>query len=339
MLGYTEAEVMRFAPPYPYWPEEERENIEQAFALHLEDKTPKGGFQLRFRKKSGAPIDVLVTASSISGPDGRPIGVLSALTDISPLQETRRELLMANERLQIAQDVMGLGIWDWDPAHDTLFWDRNSFALFGHPDATDPKYVWTAVHGEAERERLTYELERLIAAGATNGEDRLLIRWPDGTEHDILSTYVILRDESGKANRVIGVNRDITAELEEERELRHAQERLTAALEGGQYGTFEHIIGHGDVNWNATNYEINGVDPSVTDPSELFNLWKQGAVEVFPDLLDRMSKLSVDQRHLTYEFTARPPGKEPRRVRSSVFIERNKHGHPTRHVGITQRIG
>jgi len=338
MLGYTEAEIMRFAPPYPYWPEEEREKIEEAFALHLEGKTPSEGFQLRFRKKNGALIDVLVTAASISGPDGRRIGVLSALTDITPLQETRRELITANERLQIAQDVMGLGLWDWDPFADTLFWDKNSFAIFGHPDENNPKEVWTAALGEEERERLTHELVQLMAAGGADGQDRLRLRWPDGTEHNVLSTYVILRDKSGKATRVVGVNRDITAELEEERELRNARERLTAALEGGEYGTFEHIIGHGDVNWNAANYEINGIDPSVSDPAELFKLWKQSAGEFFPELVARMNALPTRQQHINYEFIAHPPGKEPRRVRTSTFIERNKHGHPTRLVGISRRI-
>jgi hypothetical protein len=41
---------------------------------------------------------------------------------------------------------------------------------------------------------------------------------------------------------------------------------------------------------------------------------------------------------MTYEFTARPAGKEPRRVRTSVFIERNRHGHPVRLVGVTRRL-
>ena len=51
----------------------------------------------------------------------------------------------------------------------------------------------------------------------------------------------------------------------------------------------------------------------------------------------RMEALPVDENHLTYEFTARPPDREPRCVRTSVFIERNKQGHPVRLVGITRR--
>jgi PAS domain-containing protein len=247
-------------------------------------------------------------------------------------------LKATNERLRIAQDVIEFGIWDWDPVADTLFWDRNSFSMFGHPNATDPQEVWGKIHSEEEQVRLTYDLKRLINAGGRSGQDRIRAKWPDGSFHEILSTYVIVRNESGRAVRVLGVNRDVTTELEEERELIEAKERLAAALEGGQFGTFEHMFGVGDVNWSPANYEIHGIDPSITDPKQLFELWKKNAGDFFPQLLERMAALPVHQHQLTYEFTARPAGHEPRRIRSSTFIERNTRGHPVRLVGITRRI-
>jgi hypothetical protein len=76
----------------------------------------------------------------------------------------------------------------------------------------------------------------------------------------------------------------------------------------------------------------------VTDPAELFEAWKRVTGEFFPQLMARLSALPVDENHLSYEFIVRPEGQEPRRVRTSVFIERNKHGHPTRLVGITRRL-
>lgn len=337
MLGFTEEEFKRMTPPYPYWPEESRGDIQRAFALDLAGKGPREGFELRFRRKDGTPVDVLITAAALTSPEGSPLGMLSAITDITALQTTRRELQVVNERLRIAQGVMAFGIWDWDPDHDTLHWDAASFALFGRPEASDPKEVWTSVLGEETREQLTYELKRLIAAGAESGQDRLFITWPDGSEHEILSTYIIVRDASRRATRVLGVNRDVTVEAEEERELRNAQERLIAALEGGQMGTFEHVIGVGDLNWNSANYEINGIDPSITEPGALFAAWKDVVGEFYPKLIERMSSLPITTNRYSYEFTAAPPGRTPRRVRVSVFIERNEQGHPTRLVGVTRR--
>lgn len=338
MTGWSAEELVGATAPYPYWPEEEIPAINKAFESAITGNAPPQGFELKFRRKDGSRFDVLVKVAPLLDVDDKQLGWLGAVTDITAIQQTRRELLTTNERLRIAQDVAEFGIWDWDPVKDTLHWDRQSFALFGHPDATDPKEVWAKVHSEEEQERLTYKLKRLIAGRGTTGQDRILARWPDGTVHDILSTYVILRDETGRGTRVVGINRDITTELEEERELHLANERLAAALAGGEFGTFEHVIGIGDINWSPANYKINGIAPSVTDPAELFELWKQGAGSFFPELMARMHALPVDENHLTYEFTAHPHGREPRRIRSSVFIERNKQGHPVRLVGITRRL-
>ena len=338
MLGYTEEEMLAMTLPCPFWPDEERETIGKAFALHLAGKTPPEGFSLRFRKKDGDLIDVLITAAAIYDEHDKQIGVLSAVTNITPWQEAQRRLLTANTRLQIAQDVAQFGIWDWEPVQDTLLWDRQSFALFGYPDATDPHAVWSSVQSEAEQESLTYKIHRLITEGGTSGQDLIRARWPDGTVHAISSTYLVMRDQSGRATRVLGVNRDITAELAEKRDLRDANERLTAVLEGGDFGTFEHVTGVGNTGWNPANYEIHGVDPSVTDPAELFAIWKRGVGDFFPELLARMDALPADRQHMTYEFTFRPPGKKPRLIRSSVFVERNSHGHLSRLVGLNRRI-
>jgi PAS domain S-box-containing protein len=338
MTGWSKDELVGVFTPYPYWPEEEMPKIVSTFEGALRGEAPREGYKLRFRRKDGTRFDALVKVAPLLDNNDHRLGWLAAVTDISSIQQTQRELQATNERLRIAQDVAEFGIWDWDPVNDTLHWDRQSFAIFGYPDAADPKEVWGKIHSEEEQERLTYELKRLIANGGASGQDRLRAQWPDGSIHDISSTYVILRDEAGRSTRVLGINRDVTSAIEEQRELRNAQERLAAALEGGQFGTFEHIIGLGDVNWSPANYEINGTDPAVTDPAELFEAWKRVTGEFFPQLMARLSALPVDENHLSYEFIVRPEGQEPRRVRTSVFIERNKHGHPTRLVGITRRL-
>jgi len=336
--GWTEQELLGLVAPYPYWPEEEIPAIRRAFDTTLGGRTPEEGYQLRFCRKDGTRFDVLIKVAPLLDDHDRRLGWLGAVTDITAIQQIRRELTVTNERLQTAQNVVEFGIWDWDPVQDKLFWDRQSFALFGHPDATDAEAVWAEALSEEERERLTYELQRLIAAGGSSGEDLLRAEWPDGSRHEISSTYLVMRDERGKATRVFGVNRDITNEMETERELRDAHERLTAALEGGQFGTFEHVIGEGDYNWNLANYEMNGIDPSVTEPAELFAVWKKGTRDFFPQLMVSMAALPSLQNNYTYEFTAYPEDEEPRRIRVSLFIERNKQGHPARLVGISRRL-
>jgi len=337
MTGWREDELVGRQAPYPYWPEEELPAIDAAFRQAIAGQAPPEGFQWKFLRRDGSRFDVLLKVAPLRDSHGR-LGWLGAVTDITAIQQIRRELTVTNERLQIAQSVVEFGIWDWDPQHDRLFWDRQSFALFGHPHATDANDVWSRVLPAPEAARLTHELRCLIDSGGSSGHDLIHARWPDGSVHEISSTYLILRDDHGTATRVFGVNRDLTKEIEAERELRDAKERLAAALEGARFGTFEHLIGRGDYNWNLANYEINGIDPSITDPAELFAAWKKVSGEFFPQLMAAMATLPATRTHHTYEFTARPPGLEPRQVRVSVFIERNPQGHPIRLVGITRRL-
>lgn len=338
MTGWPAGELTGQGAPYCYWPPEERPAIRAAFERTLRGEAPAEGMELTFCRRDGTHFDVMIKVAPLLDHEDRPLGWLGAVTDITSIQQTRRDLQANIERLRIAQDVAEFGIWDWDPVTDTLHWDRQSFALFGHPEATDPHSVWRMVHSRAEQERLTYEIKRLITSGAATGQDLIHADWPDRSVHAIVSTYLIMRDPAGRARRVLGINREITGQLARERDLRDAQERLAAALEGGDFGTFEHVVGVGLTRWSPANYEIHGVDPSVTEPAELFALWQEGVGDFLPELMLRTAGLPVDRPHLNYELTFRPRGKLPRRIRSSVFVERNKHGHPSRLVGLTRRV-
>lgn len=263
------------------------------------------------------------------------VKLFGVIRDVTTERNTLHQFETYNTRFKIAQDVAEFGIWDWDPASDQLYWDGQSFAIFGHPQATDAQAVWTMVIDEEKRVQLTEKLLHLIATGAKDGQDRLHVIWPDRSHHEILSTFEILRDAEGRPTRVIGINRDVTGEIEAERDLSDAQERLAAALDGARFGTFEHVFGVGDMNWNDANYEINGIAPSITDPAELFEAWKAGAGKAAGQVEEMLRTLPADQNTLAYEFTAKPAKGSPRRVRVSAFIQRDNKGRARRLVGVT----
>jgi len=338
MLGLTEAEALAMRPPYPYWPPDQLAEIEKAFALHLEGKTPPDGFSLRFQKKDGTPLDVLLRAAPLYDTDNKQFGVLSALTDITQLQQIRANLRLTNERLKLATDIAEVGTWEWEPESGELTWDRQTFSIYGHPDEKNPHTVWAKSVSPDEGERLTYGLKGLIAKGGLSGQQLVMVTWPDGTKHHILSTYLVVRNSDGKCLRVFGVNRDITQELDKERDLRNSNERLIAALEGADFGMFEHVMGVGNTNWTPNNYRINGIDPSITDPGELFKVWRESIGDQFSELMHNLNELPVSETYYSYELTVTPPGQEARRIRTNIFIERNDHGHPEHLVGISRRL-
>lgn len=65
------------------------------------------------------------------------------------------------ERLQLAIEATGLGIWDFDPATGALAWDDRCKAMFGLPPGTEITYelFLDGLHPE-DRERTNRVVQR-----------------------------------------------------------------------------------------------------------------------------------------------------------------------------------
>ena len=89
MVGYPEAELMQKTFAEITHPDDEQADVELAARL-FKREIPFYRMHKRYRKKSGEIIWVNLTASVISGPDGRPlhgIGMVEDVTEIKRVQE------------------------------------------------------------------------------------------------------------------------------------------------------------------------------------------------------------------------------------------------------------
>jgi PAS domain S-box-containing protein len=166
------------------------------------------------RRKDGTLIEVSVSVSPIQT-DGRIVGASKLVQDITELQQLQRQLRSTAERLQMAVDAAGIGVWEWDLASGELTWDARMYDLYGvarkPADGLALQQSWRLrVHAD-DRERM----ERLLRAqleGTQNYDTELRIEGPDATLRHIQSAALVERDAAGRALRVIGIDRDITAE-------------------------------------------------------------------------------------------------------------------------------
>src|SRR5262245_25392346 len=65
MVGWTEAELVGARPPFPYWPPEEVDTIAASLEKVICGDTPTGGTELRFRRRSGERVEVLLQATPL----------------------------------------------------------------------------------------------------------------------------------------------------------------------------------------------------------------------------------------------------------------------------------
>jgi len=181
-------------------------------------------------------------ASGAAGPPGEGAGValyvLSALITIamaaalraslSGLAEARQRQSDAEARLQVAQDSAGVGPWEWDVARNVLDlsatarknlrlaaagpFSLDELAGVVHPD--DQAMVRAGI-AAAVKSGPRYEVEYRLA-DHSDGE-----RWIHGQGQ-------VIRDENGRALRIVGVNFDVTQRRRAEESLRESEARFRA---------------------------------------------------------------------------------------------------------------
>ncbi|GEO81706.1 diguanylate cyclase domain-containing protein [Pararhodospirillum oryzae] len=145
------------------------------------------------------------------------------LRDLSAEQELAR-LRTAEERASTSQRFAGIGIWDLTLGSNHLFWSDEMFALLGvEPGAFPPRRDHLVSLIDPEDTPQVEESLALCLEGARPHDEDFRVTWPDGSTHWLRETANLLRDESGRPLRMVGVVRDITAEKEaEHRALRMA---------------------------------------------------------------------------------------------------------------------
>jgi PAS domain S-box-containing protein len=98
MTGWTEEELVGRVPPFPYWPDEDRDTLEEKLAQELQGETTSSGFQVRVKRKSGEVFDARLYVSPLVDARGQQTGWMTSMTDITEPNRVREQLSAAHDR-------------------------------------------------------------------------------------------------------------------------------------------------------------------------------------------------------------------------------------------------
>ena len=182
------------------------------------------GFETEFRVvRPDGSLRWVVCRSHREERDGRSLlhGIHLDLTQQRRLGE---ELRLHEHRLKLATQMAGVGIWDRDMETGTIIWEEQMYRLRGlqPDDPRTPREIDQQLLSPQALEQRWEHIERHIADSAPY-EYEFELRWPDGSQHWLVSTGRAVRDEHGKVVRMVGLNWDITQRKRAEAALREAE--------------------------------------------------------------------------------------------------------------------
>ncbi len=234
MLGYVVGEIPSLAS-------------EWANRLHPDDKdwvfaelgnvTQTAGngdafsFEYRFKNKEEEYLWILnkgkVVERNKQGEAARVVGTHTNITARKRAEQAQKE---SELRLSLATQAGGVGVWDWDIVENHMLWDDQMYSLYGvqGAESSNAYEVWTNGFYEPDRERISTEIE-LAIKGEKVFNTEFCIEHPTGQSRNIRALATVLRDQAGRAIRMIGTNWDISKEKEALKQIEDSKKEVEKA--------------------------------------------------------------------------------------------------------------
>jgi PAS domain S-box-containing protein len=157
--------------------------------------------------------------------------LLSVVRDITERREAARALTESERRLRLAQDAARVGTWEWRLSTGESVWSDMLWELLGLEPEDRPSHVdkfIEFIHPD-DRQRVLESVKEVIANGEEYYDEFRVVR-RDGQEIWLSSQGRVFRSADGTAERMIGVNVDISRRKLAEDAARETEQKDTAIL-------------------------------------------------------------------------------------------------------------
>ncbi|MEI8043908.1 MAG: CHASE domain-containing protein, partial [Verrucomicrobiota bacterium] len=155
------------------------------------------------------------------------------------LAEIVDRLALTSQRLLMATEAGGVGLWDYDVVHNRIVWDDQMYRLYGiTADQFGSAYEsWRAGLHPDDAARGNDEIQRALR-GEAAFDTEFRVVWPDGSIHHLRARAIVECDAGGQPVRMLGTNWDITDAKQAEAQLRQGRQRFSLLLQAASQGIY-----------------------------------------------------------------------------------------------------
>lgn len=232
MFGYSREELLNLTVEalLPASSREAHAAKRSAYLANPQTRAMASSLEVNGRRKDGSEFPISVSLSHIDTKDGAI--AIDVITDLTERKKADEALKLSQERLLLAQETAGIGLWDWDGQSGGVRHSRDWGPLYGFPpgaEANTPE-EWLAMVHPDDRARVLESRKRALEQSVPFSEEFRAV-WPDGSVHWLQGRATVFRDPDGKTVRMVGVSVDITSRKKAEEERQILLDRLANAQE------------------------------------------------------------------------------------------------------------
>ncbi len=169
---------------------------------------------------------VQISYTPDSDADGRIVGWIACIADITERRRSENALRESEKRLRVALDASRAGSWAWDAKSSVSTWDERFCALYDFPPGAPSRFeYWIERLHPEDRPRILARIEEL--RGASTGDqwyEEFRSLSPEGRVRWHQNLGRAQRDAAGALEAVVGIDLDITERRQAEEALRRTEE-------------------------------------------------------------------------------------------------------------------
>lgn len=231
MIGFSAAELMNEGLDALLHPDDLRATHE-SFRQIRAGATQSYQLERRYVRKDGSILHALGAVSVHRATTaGQPDIAIFQVTDITAQKQAEARNAALHQRLKLAVEASGAGVWDVDFANGEYHWDMRMHELYGLATGTFSGSFadWIDMVHPADVARIREDWGRTTDISGHFSAEFRIVR-PSGEVRHIRALAQFIRDDHGTLLRAVGTNWDVSDYKHLNAEILEEKERLRITL-------------------------------------------------------------------------------------------------------------